>query len=791
MKRLLFCLCATLVVVFLQADNTVRHLTVADGLSNNQLRQLMELPNGQILAATEGMFCLYNGKRFVPFSCNLDSVQQLPFFGCHHHLWQGDSLLWLKDFYSLYLFDVKSRQFRYDYDKYVNLSALQAFLNEDGSTVTHASLRALEEHRPLFDSLTAGTSLEGDQLQAWVKDRQGGQWFGTRSGGILYLRPTQQAVHLIKPENGDVVRRMMSLDRETMLVAGSTGIYVFDCRTERIINTLAQGHINCAEMQRDLHGRIWLATTQGIYCYDHGKIRVYDHTNTQGFLHDHMRFVLPIDENRLLVCNFMHDLGVFYPDEGRMEMLNERIPALSDYRTMIAATLLNNRNKAVVCTQNGCFVLDVSKLQMEPLAGVQQMERYSRKFNCVLLGKDGRLWLGTQNGLLMISGGKTKRFTQNDGLSNDCIQSLAEDAEGCLWVGTANGVNRIRMEGQHEEVRIRCIGPSDGLPALEMTERGICMMPDSTLYMGTAIGMVAIATKEFLPSVAPLNTVLVGLHVAGEAMPLDTLPLHLTYQQNYIDLQVSALNYAHPQQTSYRYRLMETGDHWQRTAGDDGYLASIRLDALSPGTYTIEVQASMGDHIWGTALRKTFVIAPPLWLTWWAKLLYVLLITALVCSLLWWYLRDRQKKMQRENEQRVNQLFELREQARHQFAESVKIDPEQIAVNSEEQQLLERVMKAVEQNIDNTDYTVDLLARDVGMSRANLYKKMQTMLGITPSDFMRNVRLKRAAQLLADSNLSVNQIALSVGFLTPRYFSQYFRKMFGVTPTEYRTGKTS
>ena len=75
------------------------------------------------------------------------------------------------------------------------------------------------------------------------------------------------------------------------------------------------------------------------------------------------------------------------------------------------------------------------------------------------------------------------------------------------------------------------------------------------------------------------------------------------------------------------------------------------------------------------------------------------------------------------------------------------------------------------------------------MSRSSLYKKMQTMLGITPNDFMRNVRLKHAARLLAETETPINQVAVMVGFQTPRYFSQCFRQLFGVTPTEYRQGR--
>ena len=88
--------------------------------------------------------------------------------------------------------------------------------------------------------------------------------------------------------------------------------------------------------------------------------------------------------------------------------------------------------------------------------------------------------------------------------------------------------------------------------------------------------------------------------------------------------------------------------------------------------------------------------------------------------------------------------------------------------------------------IDDEEYNADKLAKDIAMSRASLYKKMQTILGITPTDFIRNVRLKRAAQLLADTQLTINEIAGRVGFVTPRNFSSQFKKMFGVTPSEYR-----
>jgi len=144
--------------------------------------------------------------------------------------------------------------------------------------------------------------------------------------------------------------------------------------------------------------------------------------------------------------------------------------------------------------------------------------------------------------------------------------------------------------------------------------------------------------------------------------------------------------------------------------------------------------------------------------------------------------------MERENDERVNQLFELRSEARYQFAQSVSIDPQKISSTQQEEELVEKLLKVIGAHMDDSDYTVDQLASDVAMSRASFYKKMQTMLGITPNEFLRNVRLKHAAKLLAESEIPVNQVALMVGFQTPRYFSQCFRQLFGVLPTEYRNG---
>ena len=73
----------------------------------------------------------------------------------------------------------------------------------------------------------------------------------------------------------------------------------------------------------------------------------------------------------------------------------------------------------------------------------------------------------------------------------------------------------------------------------------------------------------------------------------------------------------------------------------------------------------------------------------------------------------------------------------------------------------------------------------MGMSRMNLYRKLQAITGQTPTEFIRTIRLKRAAQLLQDGKLNVSEVADRVGFSSSSYFTKCFKEQFGVLPTQY------
>lgn len=135
---------------------------------------------------------------------------------------------------------------------------------------------------------------------------------------------------------------------------------------------------------------------------------------------------------------------------------------------------------------------------------------------------------------------------------------------------------------------------------------------------------------------------------------------------------------------------------------------------------------------------------------------------------------------------RIRNLLEEREKRIRSFSGTAEVSPMHVTITTVDQKLMARITEKLEANMDNPEYSVEQMASDVGMHRMNLYRKIQSLYGMTPSEFIRTMRLKRAAQLLSDDpNLNVSEVADMVGFNTPKYFTKYFKELFGVLPSQY------
>ncbi|MGC9343571.1 MAG: response regulator, partial [Bacteroidales bacterium] len=133
----------------------------------------------------------------------------------------------------------------------------------------------------------------------------------------------------------------------------------------------------------------------------------------------------------------------------------------------------------------------------------------------------------------------------------------------------------------------------------------------------------------------------------------------------------------------------------------------------------------------------------------------------------------------------VENLLENRRKLQDKYRRDMLLEPEEIKLESNEEVLLRKAMKIVEDNISNPEFNVNIMSREIGVSRAALYRKLKALTNQSVNVFVRNIRLKRAAQLLEQNKVSVSEVAYMVGYNDVQYFRKCFTKQYNATPTQY------
>ena len=122
-------------------------------------------------------------------------------------------------------------------------------------------------------------------------------------------------------------------------------------------------------------------------------------------------------------------------------------------------------------------------------------------------------------------------------------------------------------------------------------------------------------------------------------------------------------------------------------------------------------------------------------------------------------------------------------------AQGQKAKIEQIQVKGNNDALMERVMKYMNEHLADPDLNVEKLTEDVGISRAQLHRKLKEIAGVSAGEFIRNLRLEQAARLIEEGQINITQVAYSVGFSNQTHFSTVFKKHYGMSPSEYAETK--
>lgn len=284
--------------------------------------------------------------------------------------------------------------------------------------------------------------------------------------------------------------------------------------------------------------------------------------------------------------------------------------------------------------------------------------------------------------------------------------------------------------------------------------------------------------------------------------------IDFAYDQNNIAFLFTTMNYVSPRQTCYKYRLTGGSDEQWHIATADSPLPLVDnhgalylpLTGLQPGNYTLEVTASTHPQLWENAKTHLirFRILPPWWATPLAFLCYILIGMTVCLCVAWLYSRQVKRRMERQarEEKLMMRIQELvaQSQTHHQELNVILTEPsapaeEEPAAQSwtpQEIAFMNKATMLVEQNLSNTGYSVEQLAKDLCIERTGLYKKLTALMQKSPVAFIRNIRLQRAAELLAEGRQSITDIAEQTGFSSVSYFSKCFQQQYGYRPSDYK-----
>ncbi|WP_291528707.1 hybrid sensor histidine kinase/response regulator transcription factor [Bacteroides sp. UBA939] len=292
----------------------------------------------------------------------------------------------------------------------------------------------------------------------------------------------------------------------------------------------------------------------------------------------------------------------------------------------------------------------------------------SNYISSILLAKSGDVWVSTYGGgifqLDKQDGGVLRRVTESDGLMSGDVCKLLEGADGNLWMSSLQGISCYSPVTEE----IKNFPFNNGIFLREFTYRGGVAMPDGTLCFTGNDGFITFYTPEMPTNRFVPPVVLEGLSVNNQAIQpgdetgiLDCLlnekeVVSLQHNQNNLTISYKSLNFINPEMNRYTYKLEGYDKDWNYVANRSAaYYTNLR-----PGSYLFHVKASNNDDVWNeTGKTLKIIIAPPVWRTWYAYLLYVILAIWAVYTVIHYVsarrrlrekLRMEQKDKQRQEE---------------------------------------------------------------------------------------------------------------------------------------------
>ena len=485
-------------------------------------------------------------------------------------------------------------------------------------------------HRP-FERLPLENKRTNLSVRYVLFDDYSNLWIGTYGDGIIFQSGKDDGLKRISYPSGLSSNAAMALDfdRDGRLLVGNNagnldildgGNSPFNPQSVTLAGGVRAAHV-------DSDGKVWLGCSgDGIFIWDGGTKRHLDlgnHLTVNTFYEDDDVIWVGTDSGLYKLSKSNGSLIRRYTiDDGLSDNLVMSVVKDGEDRLWVGTF-----GRGVVIFNDSMHFLDRRfNGNGLPSSSVNQM---------IVDGK-GAVWVATNEGLVEFAEGyetPTQVFGREDGLDNSFIRALATDRDGNLWMSTNVGISCLTPDRL-----IINFNDSSSLPDGNYIGGAVAVSPDGGLFFGNTEGIAVIDPEILLePKVLP-----------DVVFRTDAKDLAVDHKHNYISVSFCVPDYSFSHSVQYSYRITDLDATW-RECGN-----TISFDQLPYGKHRLEVRARLNNQPWGRHVSSAILtIKPPIWLTWWAKLLYVLMAIAAVYCLIRLRVRRARKEGERELERQM------------------------------------------------------------------------------------------------------------------------------------------
>ena len=785
-------------------ERRFRVINAADGLADNSAQTIKGTFSGRMVISTIGHINFYDGSGFTHISSG-DSYYKLPKYKGHYHLYFDDSHhLWLKDKARVTCVNLHKEQFVSDIASIFREQGIDGQV-EDMFVDSSGSIWLVKGNRIYSRKCKVVVPLRNEAiLQDMDISNNNVLLFYDDSQVDIFNIPSQKKLYSTKalaPEEVDDFR-------------GSSVIYkyrngFFQIRNGSNKATLLWYDIDSNKWTRILTTEyylsnmtikddvLYIASAYGYWTYDtrngqlvhYEKIKMYDGrellTDMNCIEFDRQGGMWIGTEKRgLLYSKYIKSpFNVMTWDDPMAVKYSEMMDKVCDY------TLLVNGNR----------------------------------LNCTYKDSRGWIWVGSLNGLYYFKPGQKDSVCvkKEDGMVNDVIHSIIEDGKHNMWVSTSNGIVGLVIKNGRVTF-VNSFIDSDGIPAEAFVNDRAMRLSDGTIVMQALDHVVSFNPMKM--SIMEGNNILLhpkfvrlqvngknifaGTEIDGRVVidkavsRLNTIELPST--QNSLSLKFSALNYFRPIQTYYRYKVSGLHEKWQilsyynsRGLVDKNGILHLPLLGLKPGNYVVEVQASMYPDKWTTPPVKVVVMIKE---PWWRTTGLTLLISAVFLILIIWNVvifsgNSRLKMKRNVNEvelfRRIDGFIARAESCRNEIQTQRRFNDDGVDVTAGadmDKTAVELLMELMPYSVNGKlDHNVLFqMAQRRDMKITDIYDLITTNIFRSPRLLILAMVIDSAKKDLANTMMTIEEVAEKNNFSSPNYFIAMFFRRYGKTPAQWR-----